>query len=106
MISDKPKSLLIECNLKRRADVREIIELNDKAFEGWYQTQMTNIHCLLSQWELFEAIPNLRSSEHNIGSYSCVRDIVARLRDGLEYIKAIKERRDFEKKELSCEPTT
>jgi hypothetical protein len=80
-----------------RQDVKTLLLMNDKAFQGWYDCQKSNTELLLNQWELFADIPDLsygKGSNKKMDSALTIRDIVEKLRKGLQYINDIKSFRD------------
>lgn len=81
-----------------RSDVEEIINMDDKGFEGWYCLRMASVEKLLGYYGGLACIPNLmygsEEQKYNMDAFSCVEDQLNAFKRAKEYLELIKEIRE------------
>ena len=88
-----------------RSDIEAIINLDDNGFHKWYFEHENATKKLLELYELFGDIPDLRHGSDwdkcNIGHRSKIKEHIELLRQGLDYLKVIKQARKEDQKSKS-----
>lgn len=80
-----------------RSDIEELFSLSDLEFNEWYTLRRVATAGLLSTYELFASIPNLgygsEGQKYNMSSYVHVEETLNYLKESLDFLEKIKERR-------------
>jgi hypothetical protein len=86
-------------SLKKRPDVKAIVDLDDVKFEWWYHQRREALTRLLGDYRLFAGIPNLNYPDalYSMSAITCVRDQLDALYKASKSLKAIREFRDRRK---------
>ena len=82
--------------IKIRPDIEKIVLQSDADFQTWYSERREATERILRDYELFSSIPHLayETGEHDMRAITAVRNQIDTLKDGLEYLDAIRKIRD------------
>lgn len=81
--------------LKKRPDIKELLELEDDQFDSWYAGRRLAISTLKEQWELFISIPDLSyNGVMGHDSKTVVKEVVDGIRKAEKDLERILEIRE------------